>query len=54
MNNLDVFSVVWATELYPPILLAKRLLRPDRGASGEKHGYQENNEKVPMSDRGWF
>jgi len=50
MNNLDVFSAVRATELYPSIL-AKLWWRPDRGAPGEKYGYQENNEKAPMSDR---
>ena len=53
MNNLDVFSTVRTTELYPSIL-AKLLWSPDRGAPGEEYGYQENNEKVPMSDRGWF
>jgi hypothetical protein len=52
MNNLDVFSAVWATELYPFILA--KLLSSDRGAPGEKYGYQKNNEKVPMSERGWF
>jgi hypothetical protein len=52
MNNLDVFGAVWATDLYPSILA--KLLSPDRGAPGEKYDYQKNNEKVPMSERGWF
>jgi hypothetical protein len=52
MNDLDVFSVVWAMDLYLSILA--KLLSPDRGAPGEKYGYQENNEKFTMSDCGWF